>query len=292
MEKGVEEKTIYIIVIAVSLLVVFLIGMEIGSKQQSSSIIRIQSNESITNPNVGANYAASNGDKFNQSLANEAATHSSLILPGVDSNQQGVIARLNIEKKNGTGKTFIEFGESQPTIALETFESIKNATQVVKTISSKANANYWRSNLLYSFETNSDEVAGSSAGAAITIGTLALLENKKLNASIAITGGINSDGSISRVGGVLEKARALKRLGNVTTFFVPIGEAQQEITTVKQGEACTEQSIGNGTFTSCRNNQTIETRIIDVSNETGIRVVEVANIATAYLQMIQGMQQG
>ncbi len=286
MENGFEQKTIYIIVIVVSLLVVFLIGMEIGSKQQNTTVIRIQSNESITNTNTGANYTSDN-DKLNQVLANQATAFSSLILPGIDSNQQGVIARLNIEKKNGTGKTFIEFGESQPTIALETFESIKNATQVVKTISSKANANYWRSNLLYSFETNSDEVAGSSAGAAITIGTLALLENKKLNASIAITGGINSDGSISRVGGVLEKARALKNTGSVTTLFVPIGEAQQEITTAKSGQTCTEQSIGNGTFTSCRNNQTLETRIIDISNETGIRVVEVANIATAYLQMIQ-----
>ena len=65
--------------------------------------------------------------------------------------------------------------------------------------------------------------AGPSAGAALTIATIAALKHDSIRSDVVITGTINADGTIGQIGGVLEKAQAAKDIG-AKLFLVPVGQ--------------------------------------------------------------------
>jgi predicted S18 family serine protease len=70
-----------------------------------------------------------------------------------------------------------------------------------------------------------DVIGGVSAGAPITVATIALLQEKQINTSIILTGTINPDGSIGRVGEIREKATAARDAG-YTMILVPSGQSR------------------------------------------------------------------
>jgi len=86
---------------------------------------------------------------------------------------------------------------------VDTQYSIRTAKYVAEDI---ANINASDIDLIYSIETNASVIEGQSAGAALTIATIAILENKTLKSDVIITGTINPDGSIGSVGAILAKA--------------------------------------------------------------------------------------
>lgn len=63
-------------------------------------------------------------------------------------------------------------------------------------------------------------IDGPSAGAAITIATIAAIRNETLSDTVFITGTINPDGTIGKVGGIPKKAEAAALRGG-RTFLVP-----------------------------------------------------------------------
>lgn len=71
-------------------------------------------------------------------------------------------------------------------------------------------------------------VGGPSAGLAFSLGTVDELTNGDLTGGLRIgaTGEISPDGAVSQVGGVEQKAVAVRRAG-ATVFLVPVGEAAQ-----------------------------------------------------------------
>lgn len=82
--------------------------------------------------------------------------------------------------------------------------------------------------IMFDIRANASEVDGPSAGAAMTLLSYSMLSEKKLNPVVALTGTINSDGSIGMVGGVGPKAVAASKVG-IKLFLIPSGEAVADI---------------------------------------------------------------
>ncbi len=66
-------------------------------------------------------------------------------------------------------------------------------------------------------------IEGGSMGAAISLGILSLVENKKIREDTIITGGISSNGTILKVKRVKEKVNVAKEYG-IKRFLVPKGQ--------------------------------------------------------------------
>lgn len=91
---------------------------------------------------------------------------------------------------------------------------------------------YW--NLPFPVKVNSDGIGGPSAGLAFTLGIIDELSNGDLTGgrSIAATGTIAPTGAVGDVGGVQQKAVAVRRAG-ATVFLVP----PQELAAARSGAA-------------------------------------------------------
>ncbi|MCS7106040.1 MAG: ATP-dependent protease, partial [Candidatus Aenigmarchaeota archaeon] len=175
--------------------------------------------------------------------------------------------RLIVEAKPGTGRVLVDI--NQLLFWVDTQNSIRVAQKVAQ--------NYTKTDLssidlVYAIETNASIIGGPSAGAAITIATIALIENKTLNQSVMMTGTINSDGTIGPVGEIVAKAKAAKDVG-AKLFLVPKGQSVQVY--YKPIEHC--ERFGPITYCSTE----YKPEKIDVSKEVGIAVKEVSNIREA-----------
>lgn len=115
-------------------------------------------------------------------------------------------------------------------------------------------------------------IEGPSAGAALTISTIAALEGKQLNHSVMITGTINPDGTIGPVGGIPAKASAAKDSG-AQLFLVPQGQGTQ--TSYSPVQQCQQM----GLITYCTTEYKAST--VDVSKNLGLNVKEVTTIQDA-----------
>ena len=188
-------------------------------------------------------------------------------LPAVDEKGNGVAVDLSVEARSGAGRILTNIDKLL--FWIDTQYSIQTAKAVAENITGLNTSNI---DLIYTINTNATIVGGPSAGAAMTVATIAALENKKLNSSVIITGTINPDGSIGKVGAILEKAKAAKDI-NKTLFLVPQGEGIE--TKLKPVEKCIRQPG----FTYCET--TYEKIEVNVGERIGIDVKEVANINDA-----------
>lgn len=126
--------------------------------------------------------------------------------------------------------------------------------------------------LIYNIQTDATAIEGGSAGAALTIATIAVLENKSLPGNVMITGTINPDGSIGPIGGVLAKAKASKDAG-AEILLVPAGQGTQ---IDYQPEKKCQQT---GPITYCTTEY--KSQKVDISKDVGIEIKEVSNINDA-----------
>lgn len=181
--------------------------------------------------------------------------------------ETGVIANLEVQVIPGDGKTLTNI--ENLLFWIDTQYSIRVAKHVAQRITGIDISNL---DLIYTIETNASIIEGQSAGAALTIATIAALENKTLNESVIITGTIEEDGSIGRVGGIIYKAEAAKE-NNAKLFLVP--EGQGFVTEYKPKRIC--EKIGFITF--CRMEYEVEK--VNVKEIVGIEVKEVKDIQEA-----------
>lgn len=188
-------------------------------------------------------------------------------LAAVDQNGKGVTTPLVVEVKSGDGKILTNI--EKLLFWVDTQQSIQTARDVAENITKIDVSNY---DLTYTIRSDATLVGGPSAGAALTIATIAALENKTLRSDVMITGTINPDGSIGEVGGILEKAKAAKELGS-KVFLVPVGEGEE--TFLKPEENC----IQRGNFLFCETKY-IQTTV-NIGKEAGISVIEVGNVNDA-----------
>ncbi|MCJ7672105.1 MAG: hypothetical protein MUP67_08650, partial [Acidimicrobiia bacterium] len=101
------------------------------------------------------------------------------------------------------------------------------------------------------------EIDGPSAGALLTVGTLALIRGDKIKKDIAMTGTVNPDGTVGPVGGIPFKVEGAGKAG-FKRVLIPAG---QRNFTLEDGS---------------------EVDVLDVGKENGVTVTEVADVYAAY----------
>ncbi len=198
-----------------------------------------------------------------------SASYSSVIMnvPAVDNEGNGVATRLIVETKPGQGRILTDI--NQLLFWVDTQDSIRTAEKVAQNLTKKDISSV---DIVYAIETNASVIGGPSAGAALTIATVAALEGKTLNKEVMITGTINHDGTIGPVGEVLARAKASKDIGT-KIFLVPVGQAVQTYYSPEQH--C--ENIGFVRY--CTTEYKAEK--IDISKDADIEVHEVSNINEA-----------
>lgn len=224
-------------------------------------------------PSIQLNFTKSTSVSTTPSVnvASSAQTQESNVVvlnaPAVDNQGNGVVTILRVEARPGSGRTLVDINGIL--FFVDTQNSIQTAREVAANYTNSSLSNI---DLIYSIETNASIIEGPSAGAALTISTIAALEGKQLNSSIMITGTINPDGTIGPVGGIPAKAQAAKDVG-ATLFLVPQGQGTQ--TTYTPVQNCQKM----GLITYCTTEYKATT--VNVNNDLGINVVEVANVQEA-----------
>ncbi|MBL7206556.1 MAG: hypothetical protein ISS36_03080 [Candidatus Aenigmarchaeota archaeon] len=198
---------------------------------------------------------------------NENISLASIKVPAVDQNGLGVATDLVVGVKPGTGKNLVDINSLL--FWVDTQYSIRTAVDVAESITGKDASIY---DFSYGINANASLIGGGSAGAALTIATIAALRNTTINPEIMITGTINPDGSIGPIGGVLEKAKAAKDVG-AKIFLVPSGQAYE--ITYKSRRHC--EHVG---FNEICTIETIPIKRI-VGNEVDIEIKEVGDINDA-----------
>ncbi|NOZ81063.1 MAG: hypothetical protein GXP63_05295 [DPANN group archaeon] len=129
----------------------------------------------------------------------------------------GSMASLNVEVKPGSGRVFID---SFPLTKLDTQLSTRFAKE---TACNRASIDCSRYDFFYTIRSSSSIIGGPSAGAAITLLTVAALEDYDVDPKLSITGTINSGGLIGPVGGLKQKIQVAQQFG-LSTVFIPEGE--------------------------------------------------------------------
>ncbi len=198
------------------------------------------------------------------------STTRSMPIVAVSREGEGIVGNVTIKLIPGNNNVLIN---TNPFLRADLQYSMNKAVAVAKQHSQSG----FDKDYIFNFQAGQAQlVGGGSAGAAATIGVIAALQDKKLNKNVAITGTINSDGTIGRVGGILEKARAAANAG-YNTFLVPEGQAQ-----VTYYERVVEERPSRFGFTI--RDTTYRPRTIDLreeGEEWNLTVEEVSNIEQA-----------
>lgn len=194
-----------IIFLLAGLIIGFFVGGYLGSKT-----IYIY-NETLTETTA----YTSNNVFFGDALT------ASIKIPAIDARGRGVATDLLVQVKPGTGRVLVNINNLL--FWVDTQYSIRTAIHVAENITGMNASKY---DFIYNIDANASIIGGGSAGASLTIATIAALEGKKPNPDVMITGTINSDGSIGPIGGVLEKAKAAESEG-AKIFLVPLGQAYE-----------------------------------------------------------------
>jgi len=203
--------------------------------------------------------------KIKQPLFN--ATQATTLLPAIDKEGNGVLTLLVVEAVPGSGRTLVDIDSLL--FWDDTQHSIRIAKKVAEDISGIDADNY---DFVYNIYANASVIGGESAGAAITIATISVMENKKLRDDVVITGTVNHDGTIGPVQAILPKAKAAGEAG-ANIFLVPLLQGQEIVYETQQHcekfgptEYCTTEQVP---------------RKVNISEETGIEVIEVGTIEEA-----------
>jgi len=191
----------------------------------------------------------------------------SVFMPAIDNEGNGVTTILDVQILEGSGRALANIDKLL--FWTDTQNSIRTARGVAEEITQKDLSNY---DLVYTIRANASVIEGPSAGAALTIATIAALEKKEINISVMITGTINHDGTIGPVGEILQKAKAAKSIG-AELFLVPLSQSSQITYSSRKhcepigwSEICTIEQIPQK---------------IDVSEEAGIEIKEVRTVEEA-----------
>lgn len=141
----------------------------------------------------------------------------------VTEDNKGMAADLFMYTIPGTGKA--AFIVSNSLVGKDTQTTGNIALQIAQKLT---NTKITDKDIIFDIRANASEVDGPSAGAAMTLLSYSMFSEKQLNPLVAMTGTINSDGSVGMVGGVGPKSVAASKIG-IKLFMIPSGEAITEL---------------------------------------------------------------
>lgn len=190
-----------------------------------------------------------------------------ILVPAVDNEGNGVATELLVQVEKGSGKALVNIDKLL--FWTDTQNSIRTAREVAQEVTGLDLSVY---DIVYTIKADAQLIEGPSAGAALTVATIAALQGWEPDLKVMITGTINPDGSLGKVGGVLEKAQAAKSIGAVK-FLVP--ETQSIETIFESKRTC--QNYG---FTEICSVQQVPEQV-DIAERAGISVEEVSTVEGA-----------
>jgi len=141
-------------------------------------------------------------------------------VPAVAANGEGVLTSIEATVTAGNGGVYVDI---EPFISVDTQESAKIAAKVA---ANKAGVSIDNYNVLFKIVADTEIVDGPSGGSALALLAYAEFTGKKPRSDLALTGTIEPDGSIGKIGGVVQKAEAARKMG-VKLFLVPSGQSVQ-----------------------------------------------------------------
>lgn len=207
------------------------------------------------------------GKSSNEFISVGNITMIAMKVPAVDDKGNGLSTYLVVEVMPGSGRTLVDIDNLL--FWADTQQNIRTARRVAANITGLDVNKY---DIIYNIYANATVIGGESAGAAITIATIAALENKRLNDSVMITGTINHDGSIGPVGEIIAKAKAAKQSGS-KLFLVPLLQSRDVVYETSQHcekfgptQVCTVEQVP---------------KKIAVGSQAGIEVLEVGSVKEA-----------
>jgi uncharacterized protein len=232
------------------------------------------SSETITYYNC--TQAVASFESFKETFNDTQVASASMIVPAVDENGHGVASILNVQIIPGERRALVDIDK------ILFFTDTQNSIRISRSVSENVTGidlSYY--DIMYSIEADASVIEGPSAGAAMTVATIAALTGQEPDPDTMMTGTINFDGTIGPVGEILAKATAAKEIG-ATLFLVPKGQSTE--TVYESVEHCTDA----GGSRVC-NIQRIP-RTVDISEEAGIGVVEVDTIQDAMDYFFRGAE--
>jgi uncharacterized protein len=132
-----------------------------------------------------------------------------------------VSAELSLEIEPGTGKIW---SSVEPLVGTTT----QNAERVALKVASNYFPDIHKYDFKFDIKSDASIVEGPSAGAAMALLAISMLQDKKLSPAVGITGTISEQGNIGPVGGVFAKSEEAEKMG-LKLFMIPKGEARQVI---------------------------------------------------------------
>lgn len=187
---------------------------------------------------------------------------------------EGVMGDVTVEITPGTGMVLIN---TNPFVEPDTQYSAVTAVDIAKEVTG---VDLQDKNVIIDFTVNGTVIGGPSAGAAMTITTIAAIEDKQIKQGIAITGTIQPDGTIGKVNGILEKGQAAVD-NNYHTFLIPKG---QNIFTYYERQIV-ERQVGKFVFQTTK----LVPKTVNLQEyfkDKGLNVIEVNTIQDAEHHML------
>ena len=184
-----------------------------------------------------------------------------------DNGETGSYINAQVIVTNGTGHVFVD---TNPYTQVDLQGSARIAAMVASDVLGVDEKSY---DFYYIIEIDSPMIGGPSAGGALTVATIAAMNNWSIKPGVAMTGMIDPDETIGPVGGIPFKLEAASS-HHTTLFLVPQGQLIVETTNftiVKQGTLITTQP----TVENVDLNQ--------LGKKLGVTVKEVSTIQDAVL---------
>ena len=145
--------------------------------------------------------------------------------------EKGILLSAEVIVTNGTGHVFVD---TSPYTQVDLQGSARLAAMVTSDVLGIDQRKY---DFYYIIDIPSPIIGGPSAGGALTVATIASVNNWTLKPGVVMTGMINPDESIGPVGGIPFKLEAVAA-SNATIFLIPEGQSeftiQKDIATSNQ----------------------------------------------------------
>jgi len=181
--------------------------------------------------------------------------------------EEGILLGARVVVTNGTGHVFVD---TNPYTQVDLQGSARLAAMVASDVLGIDQRAY---DFYYIIDITSPIIGGPSAGAALTVATIAAINKWELKPGVVMTGMINPDESIGPVGGIPFKLEAAAAK-NATLFLIPEG---QSTVTVRKTVARTKGAF----IISEDKEETVD--VVKLGKKLNVEVKEVGTIQDAVL---------
>lgn len=178
---------------------------------------------------------------------------------------EGAIINITVAIREGNGRVFVS------TTPFTEIDMQGSAQLSALTACDILGIDFTKLDFFYVIEADAPIVGGPSAGAVMTIATIAALKNLEINESVYMSGMIYPDGFIGPVGGLKYKLEAVAKNGG-KLFLIPSG---QSVVTVE------EKTIRRVGIVNVVTTELKEVNLVEYGKKLGVRVLEVKDVNEA-----------